>query len=72
MKVLARVYVGQHPEWITFSPDGRFVYVAAAGDNLTVAVDTKTFKEVSRISVGQVPKRNLTAILQTTDGDSRE
>jgi len=72
MKALARVYVGQHPEWITFSPDGRFVYVAAAGDNLTVAVDTKTFKEVSRISVGQVPKRNLTAILQTTDGDSRE
>jgi YVTN family beta-propeller protein len=72
MKELARVYVGQHPEWITFSPDGRLVYVAAAGDNLTFAVDIKTFKEVSRIPVGQVPKRNLTAILQTSDGDSRE
>jgi YVTN family beta-propeller protein len=68
MKELARVNVGQHPEWLTFSPDGRLVYVAAAGDNMTVAVDTKTFKEVSRIPVGQVPKRNLTAILQTTAG----
>jgi YVTN family beta-propeller protein len=72
MKELARVYVGQHPEWVTFSPDGRLVYVAAAGDNVTFVVDTKTFKEVSRIPVGQVPKRNLTAILQTIDGDSRE
>jgi YVTN family beta-propeller protein len=67
MKELARVYVGQHPEWATFSPDGRLIYVAAAGDNLTFAVDTRTFKEVSRIPVGQVPKRNLTATLQTTD-----
>jgi YVTN family beta-propeller protein len=48
------------------------VYVAAAGDNVTFVVDTKTFKEVSRIPVGQVPKRNLTAILQTIDGKSRE
>ena len=72
MKELARVYVGQHPEWVTFSPDGRLIYVAAAGDNLTFVVDTKSFKEVSRIPVGQVPKRNLTAVLQTIDGDSRE
>jgi len=72
MKQLARVYVGQHPEWITFTPDGRLVYVAAAGDNLTFAVDTKTFKEVSRIPVGQVPKRNLTAILQTNVEDLHE
>jgi YVTN family beta-propeller protein len=72
MKELARVYVGQHPEWVTFSLDGRLVYVAAAGDNVTFVVDTKTFKEVSRIPVGQVPKRNLTAILQATGGDSRE
>jgi YVTN family beta-propeller protein len=62
---IARVFVGQHPEWVTFSPDGRQVYVAAAGDNQTFVVDTQTFKEVARIPVGQVPKRNGTAILQT-------
>jgi YVTN family beta-propeller protein len=64
LKEVARVYVGQHPEWITFSPDGRQAYIAAAGDNQTFVIDTKTFKEVARIPVGQVPKRNGTAILQ--------
>jgi YVTN family beta-propeller protein len=65
LKEIGRVYVGQHPEWVTFSPDGRQVYIAAAGDNQTFVVDTKTMKEVARIPVGQVPKRNGTAILQT-------
>ena len=65
LKEIAKVFVGQHPEWVTFSPDGRRVYVAAAGDNQTFVVDTTTFKEVARIAVGQVPKRNGTAILRT-------
>ncbi|HLG56780.1 MAG TPA: hypothetical protein VI485_15690 [Vicinamibacterales bacterium] len=65
LEEIAKVFVGQHPEWITFSPDGRRVYVAAAGDNQTFVVDTTTFKEVARIAVGQVPKRNGTAILRT-------
>ena len=39
-------------------------YVAAAGDNMVTAVDTTTLKEVARIPVGQVPKRNGTALLR--------
>jgi len=65
LKEIGRVFVGQHPEWVTFTPDGRYVYVAAAGDNMTFAIDTRTLKEVARIPVGQVPKRNATAVLQT-------
>jgi len=65
LKEIARVFVGQHPEWVTFSPDGRRIYIAAAGDNQTFVVDTSTFKEVARIPVGQVPKRNGTVMLQT-------
>jgi YVTN family beta-propeller protein len=65
LKPIGTVFVGQHPEWVTFTPDGRFVYIGAAGDNMTFAVDTKTLKEVARIPVGQVPKRIGTAILQT-------
>jgi YVTN family beta-propeller protein len=64
LKEKGRVFVGQHPEWVTFTPDGRFVYIAAAGDNAVFAVDAVTMKEVARIPVGQVPKRNATAILQ--------
>ncbi len=65
LKEIGRVYVGQHPEWITFSPDGRRVYIAAAGDNMTFVIDTRTMKEIARIPVGQVPKRIGTVILQT-------
>lgn len=55
---------GQHPEWFTFSPDGKKVYVAAAGDNAVTVVDTATLKVLARVPVGQVPKRNATALLR--------
>ena len=64
LKPLGIVPVGHHPDWLTFSPDSRSVYVACAGSNLVSVVDVKTMKEVSRIPVGQVPKRNITALLQ--------
>jgi YVTN family beta-propeller protein len=65
LKEVGRVFVGQHPEWVTFTPDGRFIYVAAAGDNMVFVIDAQAMKEVARIPVGQVPKRNATALLQT-------
>ena len=64
LKPLGTVFVGQHPEWVTFTPDSKLVYVGAAGDNMTVVVNVQTMKEVARIPVGQVPKRNATAVLQ--------
>ena len=64
LKEIGRVFVGQHPEWVTFTPDGRTAYIAAAGDNMVFAIDTRTLKEVARIPVGQTPKRNGTAIMQ--------
>lgn len=64
LKPLGHVHVGQHPEWLTFSPDGKRVYVAVAGDNAVSVVDTTTLKEVARVAVGQVPKRNETAMLR--------
>lgn len=64
LKPLGTVHVGQHPEWVTLTPDGKVAYVAAAGDNSVTAVDTATLKVVARIPVGQVPKRNGTALLR--------
>ncbi len=65
LKEVGRVFVGQHPEWLTFTPDSKYAYVAAAGDNAVYVIDTATLKEVTRIPVGQVPKRNATALLRT-------
>jgi YVTN family beta-propeller protein len=64
-KLLKVVPVGSHPEWLTIPPDGKDIYVAAAGDDTTVVVDTKTMKVVARIPVGSVPKRNTSGMLQT-------
>lgn len=64
LKPKGTVHVGQHPEWVTLTPDGKVAYVAAAGDNSVTAVDTATLKVVARIPVGQVPKRNGTALLR--------
>ncbi len=65
LKPMGSVFVGQHPEWITYTPDGKFAYIGAAGENITAAVDVKTMKVVAKIPVGQVPKRVGTAVLQT-------
>jgi len=57
--------VGSHPEWLTIPPGGTNLYVAAAGDDATVAVDLKTMKVVKTIPVGAVPKRNTSGMLKT-------
>ena len=63
LRLLGGVHVGDHPDWLTFSADSRTVYVANAGSNSVSAVDVASRKEVARIRVGQVPKRNITAVL---------
>jgi YVTN family beta-propeller protein len=62
LKLLGGVHVGDHPDWLTFTPDSTRVYVANAGSNSVSAVDIATRKEIARIPVGQVPKRNITAV----------
>ena len=64
LKPLGIVPVGHYPDWLTFSPDGAYLYVACAGANSVSVVDVKALKEVAKIAVGQVPKRNITALLQ--------
>jgi YVTN family beta-propeller protein len=65
LKRLAVVPVGHHPDWLTFTPDSARLYIACAGSNLVSVVDVKGMKEVAKIPVGQVPKRNITALLQS-------
>ena len=63
LKLLGESKVGHHPDWLTFTPDGKRVYVANAGSNSVSVVDVATHKELMQIPVGQVPKRNTTAVL---------
>jgi YVTN family beta-propeller protein len=62
LKLIGGVHVGSHPDWLTFGPDSKTVYVANAGSNSVSVVDFASRQEVARIPVGQVPKRNITAV----------
>jgi YVTN family beta-propeller protein len=63
LKLLGTTDVGLSPDWVTLTPDGKKAYVANAGSNSVSVVDIKSMKELTRIPVGQVPKRNITAVL---------
>jgi len=60
---LGHVPTGSVPEWITFTPDSRLVYISNSGSRLVSAIDTKTLKLVAVIPVGEVPKRINTLVL---------
>lgn len=63
LELLGGVKVGVVPDWLTFTPDSRYLYVANAHSNTVSVVDVAERKEVAVIPVGQVPKRNITARL---------
>jgi YVTN family beta-propeller protein len=63
LKLLGSADVGKSPDWVTLTPDGKTAYVACAASNFVSVVDLKSMKETTRINVGQVPKRNITAVL---------
>jgi YVTN family beta-propeller protein len=54
---------GMGAAWLTLTPDGKTAYVANAVTNDVSAVDIKSMKEVARIPVGFVPKRNTSGML---------
>jgi YVTN family beta-propeller protein len=54
---------GSVPEWITFTPDSRFLYVSNSGARSVSAIDTRALQIVAVITAGEVPKRINTLIL---------
>lgn len=63
VKPQGRAASGSVPEWLTFTPDSRTVYVSNSADRSVSAIDTETLKQVARITVGEVPKRINTLAL---------
>jgi YVTN family beta-propeller protein len=54
---------GIDPNWVTLTPDGKMAYVAIAGSNWVAAIDIASMKQMAKIPVGYVPKRNATIVL---------
>jgi YVTN family beta-propeller protein len=52
--------------WVTFTPDGRELYVSNSGMRSVSVVDTAAMKVTKVIAVGEVPKRNNTLVIPDT------
>jgi YVTN family beta-propeller protein len=80
LKYIGAVEVGPSANWMTPTPDSRFMYVAISGSDHTVAVDLRKLAIVAKIKTGARPARISTAILPpdrvnpstTTSGPPRE
>lgn len=60
---LGHAPTGSVPEWITFTPDSKMLYVSNSGAGSVSAIDANTLTEVAIIPVGEVPKRMNTLVL---------
>ena len=54
---------GKGAGWVTLTPDGKTAYVANPVTNDVSVVDIQALREIARIPVGFVPKRNTTGLL---------
>ena len=49
--------------WVTFTPDGKEMFVSNSGLRSVTVVDTAALKVIKVIPVGEVPKRNNTLVI---------
>ncbi len=58
-KISEEIHTGACPNWITFSPDGRYCAVSNSASDDCSIIDTESRREVARVKVGRGPKRLL-------------
>ncbi len=64
LELVASVRTGRDPDWVTFTPDGRYAAVSNAIDNNVSIIDMETYIEFARVPVGESPKRNAVIMLE--------
>jgi YVTN family beta-propeller protein len=64
LRLPGRAPIGAVPNWVTFTPDSKRVYVSDAGAGLVSVVDAKTMRTVANVEVGEVPKRINTLVMR--------
>jgi YVTN family beta-propeller protein len=55
---------GAVPNWVTFTPDSKTVYVSNAGLRSVTAIDASAMKVLAVVPVGEVPKRINTLVMR--------
>ncbi len=55
---------GSVPEWVTFTPDSKILYLSNSADRSVSAIDTATRQIVAIVPAGEVPKRINTMVIR--------
>ena len=63
LEYIGSVKVGPSANWMTSTPDSRYMYVAVSGADYTLAVDLQSLDIVAKITTGARPARISTVIL---------
>ena len=64
LQLLGALDVGGRPDWVTFTPDSKQIYIATENTDSVVVIDVPARKELARIKVGSAPKRNITVSMR--------
>src|SRR6266850_2146424 len=64
LEYIGGVKTPNNPNWLTFSPDGKYVYIACSGANEVMVIDVQSRTKVASIPVGPNPQRNITAVMR--------
>jgi YVTN family beta-propeller protein len=64
LKLAGRPPIGAVPNWVTFTPDSRLLYVSNAAARSVSVIETGSLKLIATIPVGEVPKRINTLVLR--------
>ena len=63
LKVPGHDAISAVANWVTFTPDGKTIYISNAGSRSVTAIDTAAMKVKAVVTVGEVPKRINTLVI---------
>jgi YVTN family beta-propeller protein len=63
VKIPGREQISSVPNWVTFTPDGKTIYISNAGMRSVTAIDTASMTVKAVVPVGEVPKRINTLVM---------
>jgi YVTN family beta-propeller protein len=64
LTLLGHVDLGGRPDWVTFTPDSKTVYISTENTDSTIAIDVASRKQLAKIAVGDSPKRVITVVMK--------
>jgi YVTN family beta-propeller protein len=70
LKVPGHEAISAVANWVTFTPDGKEVYISNAALRSVTAIDTAAMKVKAVVAVGEVPKRINTLVLRGGNASS--